>query len=196
MRLERNRSKHTDLFRWLNNERLQNQIGEPSVYGRNSPASRKRVARLIGELQSLSELLSQSRMTQLAVDYWMNAPREIKNQIKKVDELLSQYPTRPVVEISNKDGSGGLYIEYASTGGRPLGEQIAVSHIRRIVNEQALDRIRLCECERWYLATRTDQKSCSAKCRHRIYEQKPDAKARRKIYMKAYYQLKQSGKVK
>lgn len=44
--------------------------------------------------------------------------------------------------------------------------------LRRLLQEQALDALRICEnptCKRWFLAKRSDQKSCTQSCRQKIY---------------------------
>lgn len=60
----------------------------------------------------------------------------------------------------------------------------------------ALDRLSKCICEKWFIARRSSQKSCSSLCRHRLYEQTPAAKANRREYMKKYNRLIRNANVK
>jgi hypothetical protein len=195
MSTKKSKSGHIDLLRWLNQERLLNDFGS-GIYGRNTAASRNRVVRLLRALQNASVELTENVAEGTTRDYWGDPPKALTKRLRVIDEMLYQYPTRPTVEIMNKDGFGGLWIDFGSTHGRPLGEQSAVFTIQRLLNNRELERVQQCKCGRWYYSRRTDQKACSPKCRHKIYEQTPDAKARRKQYMRDYYQLKQSGKVK
>jgi hypothetical protein len=189
------KADYSDLIRWLNNERLENDAGT-GIYGVNSKASRLRLTKLIAALQAAYTELREGVTAGPWRNYWTNAPESLEARIGAIDEMLFEYPARPTIEIRGKDGSGGFYVDFASTHGRPLGEQKAVFAITRVVNEQLILHVRKCNCDRWYFARRADQRSCSPKCRHRLYEQSPEAKERRKQYMRDYYRLKKSGKVK
>jgi hypothetical protein len=65
-----------------------------------------------------------------------------------------------------------------------------------LADDGALSLIRQCACENWFYAKRADQTACSTKCRHMKYEQTESFKAMRRKYMREYYALKKSGKVK
>ena len=78
----------------------------------------------------------------------------------------------------------------------PDGESLAAHSIVRLHTAGLLDRIRQCVCERWFFARFRNQKSCSAVCRHTAYEKSDDFKRKRREYMRRYYLLKQSRKVK
>jgi hypothetical protein len=56
-----------------------------------------------------------------------------------------------------------------------------------------LGRFRQCGCEKWFFA-RGDQKSCSAACRHKRYEQTTGSKRHRRDYMNWFYAMYQSPK--
>ena len=189
------KNRTSNLVLWLNNDKFPGDTGT-GVQGKNTLASRNRLIGLLTDLQHASaELQSMVKKGPLR-NFWNDPPRELTDRLDRIDRRLFEYPARQSVEILEKDGSGGLYLEFGSTCGRPVGEQSAVFEIQSLLNGGQIDRVRQCACKRWYFARRADQKSCSAKCRHRLYEQSPIAKARRQKYMRDYYLLRQSGKVK
>jgi hypothetical protein len=182
-----------DLLRWINDRRPPNRA---QYDAQSTVASRKRVIRILEAIQQVIADLSEHLARGTGRDYWGNCPPELEERIQNIDDLLFEYPTRPTLEIVGKDGRGGLYIDYATSPGRPIGEQCAIFAIRRLVNAGRLDRIRRCDCGNWFLAIRTDQLACSGRCRHRHYEQTVEAKTKRREYNRNYYILKNSGKVK
>jgi hypothetical protein len=79
---------------------------------------------------------------------------------------------------------------------RELWEIVAVQLLLRLADRGALDSIKKCICGVWFIAERRNHQSCSDKCRHKRYEQGESAKQKRRQYMRNYYRLKISGKVK
>ena len=88
------------------------------------------------------------------------------------------------------------FFEDSISGHLPVGESLAAFGVIELTKQKLLDRIRHCICGNWFFARFVHQQSCSAKCRHKNYEQSEDFKAARRIYMRNYYRLKTSGKVK
>ena len=73
-------------------------------------------------------------------------------------------------------------------------ERMAISAINGLLREGLLERVRRClRCGNWYFAKKEDSKYCSRRCQTTTTEQ---AKMKKRAYMKAYYQLQKSGKVK
>ena len=62
-------------------------------------------------------------------------------------------------------------------------EKIA-AHMR---DEMDKIRVRTCHCGNAFIASTRYQKSCSARCRHKLYEKSPEFKAKRRKYMRDYY---------
>jgi hypothetical protein len=100
------------------------------------------------------------------------------------------------VEISYKDWDAVLHFSYANGAGRSTGEQLAVWDVTNLAENGLLEMVRICQCQRWFFARREDQKACSPVCRHKNYEQTEEFKTKRRAYMRGYYALKKSGKVK
>jgi hypothetical protein len=59
-----------------------------------------------------------------------------------------------------------------------------------------LSRVEKCHCGRWYFQRVDSQQFCSAKCRQWQFSKSERFRAHRRAYMRRYYKLKASGKVK
>jgi hypothetical protein len=180
------------LLWWLNNLTGDDQ----GPLGKATKASRARVSHLLREINETSAMLATADVETPDFDFFDFEHQTISPRVHHIQQLLDDYPKWPSVEIAYKDDATVLNIEDGSGRGRPLGEQLAVWDIVRLTNSGDLKRVRQCECAKWYYAKRPEQRACSARCRHKIYEQTDHFKANRRKYMREYYALKQSGKVK
>ena len=115
--------------------------------------------------------------------------------IRFVEKLMRRYPSWPVLGW-DKEGNlsfGRLSHHLKRAEQEEAEAALAVMSLAE-VNE--LIWLRRCLCKKWFFACRKTQKSCSSTCRHRLYEQTDRFRANRRKYMKRYYRLKRSGKVK
>lgn len=176
----------TNVASWLNGEG-----------GRNSVASRKRVVALLENLRKILAIVAS-----MPSDFdWDNAgygahPPEPEGFDRLTTELayrLQEYPTCPFFSV---DVGRKWFIDDGVWGNRPSGESVAAHSIFEIAKAGLLDRIKQCDCGRWYFARFRHQCSCSTACRRRVYEKTQSFKAKRRKYMRKYYHLKNSGKVK
>ena len=164
--------------------------------GKRTKASRSRVLRLVALIQDAESKLALSITQNPDRNLWTACPSDLEEALDSVQETLRIYSMRPVVEIRGKFGEGGLHFDHAAGSSRPLGEQLAVWDITALAQRRQLHMMRECACGMWFYATRSDQRACSAGCRHRTYEQTEAFKEKRRSYMRDYYALKQSGRVK
>jgi len=94
--------------------------------------------------------------------------------------------------------AGGQHIGYASEA-RTGVEPDEIGAVMCVINLGARDElgdVRQCKCKRYFLARRTDQLYCSTKCRVRYHQSSDEFKAKRREYLREWYRLKKSGKVK
>ncbi len=166
-----------------------------------SEPARRRIERLIDALQTLIQLRpsfktierhpSTTGFTRLTI----KMPREAADAIGIVEKLMRRYPSWPVL---GWDGEGNLSFGRLSTQLKRAQEEEAEAAlaVMSLAEVNELIWLRRCLCEKWFFASRKNQRSCSAKCRHRLYEQTEGFKSKRRKYMKRYYRLKQSGRVK
>jgi hypothetical protein len=117
----------------------------------------------------------------------------------ELDGLLARYLVSPRVFPFPE----GFRMFYATTDtkGKPRSEgerdEIAAAMcVLRLAVSDELDRVRKCDCEKYFLARRLDQIYCSTKCRVRYNQSSEEFKAKRRKYLREWYRLKKSGKVK
>jgi hypothetical protein len=134
-----------------------------------------------------------------AFDLHQCAPKKFA---KEVDGLLEELNTRfeefgasPLMML---DSQGKFVLSRSMMGSRrrSMVEAMLAHDITSLMSDGLLNRIRLCICNAWFFARSDRQRSCSGKCRHKLYEQSEKYKVKRKNYNHAYYLLKKSGKVK
>jgi hypothetical protein len=119
-------------------------------------------------------------------------PRRVARLLEELNTRLENYPRVPALLIEN----GAWNFETYPWGERPALEALVAGWLVRLASEHLLDRVRRCICQRWFFAERNNRKSCSPKCRHKLYERTEEYKQARREYMRKYYRLKISGKVK
>ena len=164
--------------------------------GQPTKASRQRIVALILALKEAYALLASIEKDNPNVDYFDDMPQVLAAKLRHVQTMLDDYPKWPMIELAYADTAPILNISDASGGKHPFGEQVAVWDLTALVQEGRLEFVRQCNCKKWFFARRLDQQNCSPGCRHRTYEQTESFKAKRREYMRNYYKLKQSGKVR
>jgi hypothetical protein len=167
---------------WLNGE-------QPEHSGKNTRTSRKRILDLIDCIRETLEEIDKNPGRDLI---WFHG-KKLGKLISELDCRVSEYTLEPFCDI---DCDSTLFIDEAVSGRVPAGESVAAHGVFELLKQGLLDRIRCCVCGRWFFARFAHQRSCSAACRHKVYEQSEEFKANRRIYMRNYYRLKTSGKVK
>lgn len=178
------------MLRLLNMELV---VDSNPYWGKRTNASRIRLLTLMEKMTEAASIMASTVRKEPLRDRQGKCPPPVAKVLEQIQELLDEYPATPRVGIGENDG---LHFDTWTVSSRPIGEQIAVSELLAIAESQRLDLIRRCTCGLWFSANRHDQKACSATCRHKTYEQTDDFKKKRRDYMRGYYKLKQSGKVK
>ncbi|MGA8734345.1 MAG: hypothetical protein WB558_10530 [Terriglobales bacterium] len=150
-------------------ELLQKERAIHSLASSRTGAERQRAARLIA---SISE--SPLELNDLLLRYWVS-PRLMFLEDGPQITYFSTGKTRDTVE---------------------MGEIGAVMCVTYLGSRDELDRVRKCQCGKYFLAHRLDQLYCQTKCRVRYHQSTDDFKAKRRKYQREWYHLKKSGKVK
>src|ERR1019366_7258318 len=161
---------------WLNGQQAEHN-------GKNTGASRRRIEDLIDCIrETLAEIdKNQDR------DLISFPGKELSRLMNELDLRIGEYQLEPSCYI---DCDNKLFIDEAVIGRVPPGESVAAHGVFELMKQGLLDRIRLCTGGRWFFARFAHQKSCSAACRHKIYEQSDEFKVKRRAYMRNYYRLK------
>jgi hypothetical protein len=119
----------------------------------------------------------------------------LRRSINVLNGRLRQFSAAPSISV---DAAGELVLGRSmKRSGRLFVMEANVTYqVLLLLTHGMLDRVRQCICGKYFFATRDISRSCSAKCRHKLYEQSETYKAKRKTYNREIYLLKKSGKVK
>lgn len=178
---------HESLTSWLNGENDWQGIDE--AY-RNGPESIERISDLLALVKRETLAFEASAPDMYPYFYGsVDAPTPLEKrgvivQFSAISRAMSDYATVPFLAFQPKTklwGIGqrpaglGTPMSFGLTGvrGRPYGEVMAAHGILVLARSGALDRIRRCDCDRWYYAKRVDGVACSGTCRKRIHDKKP-----------------------
>ena|SRR5215471_2434693 len=170
---------------WLNNH-----LPRPCY----TEAACRRIEQLVFALQNVCDVTVRWR-GQRSGRAMLRIPPETATAIDTVVKLIRRYPEWPVLGWDSKGN-----ISFGSDRGplkrRDEEEAEAAFAVVKLAEVNELTWLRRCLCGTWFFARRKAQKSCSANCRHKLYERTEAFKAKRRRYMRQYYQLQRSGKVK
>lgn len=166
-----------------------------------SRSSLTRVLALITALQEASKQLKEEWDTLSA--------GELKTDIDVVNianELLAAYQTKPVVRFTREfdlaEGAGDdsrsyLQIDSVIQSKQPFREQIVVRMIIDMINRKKFYLLRQCGvCNTWFLASRSDQVTCSVRCRDKVYRQTEEYKLKQRELMRKKYHEQKKAKTK
>lgn len=123
----------------------------------------------------------------------------VKDLLLKLGEQFSHYPVQyyPEEESDELGGSRIVLQPQYPAEEFPGGEVMAIVQVQDLISSGIFEELQQCSvCSTWFMMARSDQQTCSARCRHKLYEKTPEAQAKRREYMRGYYRLKKSGKVR
>jgi hypothetical protein len=118
----------------------------------------------------------------------------MRRLMEELNARLDEYPTSVVFYINR--GREWVFDDGAVAGKRPAMESVAVHNAIELARRGLLPRLVSCECGRWFFARFAHQRFCSTRCRKRHHSCSEGFKAARRAYMRRYYRLKVSGKVR
>jgi hypothetical protein len=170
-----------NLVQWLNGE---------ADFGKSTKPSRSRVLSFMSLFQDVMKAIESAPSGDL-ISY--PTPR-LNTLMNKLNRQLDEYPTYFGFYI---DCGREWALENGVVGGRfSAGESIAMHGAIELAKLNLLSRVENCRCGRWFFARFRHQHFCSKKCRKKQNESSEQFKAARREYMRRYYRLKQSGKVR
>ena len=170
--------------------------GKTWSYTIADPKGVPRIIELIRLILDLERIVREYRDPTLDVKaalLW-SGPKEATSLRITLDKILSGYKYSPAVtpEIWSGTLSWGLENNSRRTNGEAQMAELVID----LSKSGMLNRIRLCQCGKWFFARRRDSLSCSAKCRKAEYEMTETRIQKRRENARKYYWLHQSGKVK
>jgi hypothetical protein len=177
-----------NLLTWLNGE-------IPTRY--YSRPARRRIEGFITALQTLIRRRLQFRplSTKTPGRLLVQMPKDAFHSIRIVQRVIERYPSWPVL-MWDPENNLSFGEDFRGMGAADQEEAEAVHSAMRLAEVNELTSLARCPCGRWFFAIRRTQRSCSSNCRHRLYEQTEQFKAKRRKYMRQYYRLQHSGKVR
>lgn len=162
---------------------------------KNTKASRNRIHALITAIQELNKLLKEGPYYDRLNTFVHN--KKFASKVQRLqDEINTRLERYPTVPCLLADTGNILVAEDSISGACPVGESVAAYDVLDLAKMGLVDRISLCICGKYFFQNLENQRFCSGPCRHKNYEQSEEFKARRREYMRKYYKLKTSGKVK
>jgi hypothetical protein len=171
------------LVAWLN--------GEPTPsWEVTSRVSRQRVLDFIDNFREVLEAIKSAP----SWDLINNPTPKLSRLMNELNARLDEYPTSVAFYINH--GREWVFDDGAVAGRRPAIESIAIHNSIELARRGLLQRIVACECGRWFFAKFKHQRFCGSRCRKRHHQSSEAFKAARRVYMRRYYRLKVSGKVK
>jgi hypothetical protein len=109
----------------------------------------------------------------------------------RLNRQLRSYLQFPQVRLAADLRS---FIIFETEGSALYSEHMVIDALGGLLREGLLERVRRCRrCSRWYFAKKQDSKYCRRQCQTMTTE---ESREKKRVYMKSYYRLKKTGKVK
>jgi hypothetical protein len=115
---------------------------------------------------------------------------------ERLNRRLSTFTNAPWID-PHEFYEGNL-ISWTVTEDSPVAIVSAqINWVLDLINQRAVHKIRRCQqCRKWYFGRFSHQEFCSNLCRDKHHAGTEAFRERRRKYMRDYYRLKKSGKVK
>ena len=160
-------------------------------------ASKERVSRIIQLLRNQQEYLNQliarprdQRLAEMLVRNFIQFNSEL-------NERLLRYKIIPQIDPL---GPGPMLHFLAADGNRlsreDWAEDSAVMGALQLVQQNQIESVRECTCQRFFVPERIDQRFCSVKCRVKAHQSSGEFKAKRRAADRERYRLHRDGSVK
>jgi hypothetical protein len=123
-----------------------------------------------------------------------NVSRMLKDrcgeEIKEINQLLQTLTVRPSLYLEPE--GRGLVVRTDAAANQEFSWDVAnaLLAVVQLIEREEMDTLRRCDCGKWYFASRSDQKSCSATCRQRRHASSPEFRATRRAYRKTVNEMK------
>jgi hypothetical protein len=192
------------VVKWINNE------GLPWPKQKSEPPFRPtdgyhRITSLIRAFQDAAHDLKDPARAPLYCSEDLN--RELPAPLSRINVILERYrliPFCPTVQADLRrwqvlwfpSRTGSRSPKAEESGWLHAGEIEVLQQVLTMAAEGTVGYLAACRCGRWYVRRRLDQTFCRSECRTEFRRSSETWKAHRRAYMRRYYRLKVSGKVK
>jgi len=169
---------------------------------------RNRVLALMEKMKRLAAIYDAQRTNPAAERHTLmdivrlDPPAEAAALQDEINRELAHYPVRHAVSGATQHDrglwilpqnirDGGDVAASRRAGEFTVTESEAVGMLVSLAADGLLDRIRRCGwrgCEKWFIASRRDQRFCSESCKRKHQRSSPEFKAHRAEYMRKRYE--------
>jgi hypothetical protein len=122
--------------------------------------------------------------------------KRFREHYERLNKRLLSFTHAPLIELNEfYEGNPITWNVAEDSPVAPLGSQIG--WFIELIKQGVILKIRRCQqCGKWYFARFSHQEFCNGLCRAKHHAGTEAFKERRRKYMRDYYRLKKSGKVK
>lgn len=146
-----------------------------------TPESREDLGFSIESKKRILDLLQEFRFNVGAIERSARAQSRKTGLITLSMNALAPYATYITLVFDLAKREWQSIVQPAEHNIYPAYETLAAYGIAELTKLGGLDRLRSCDCGRWYFAPREKSPACSTACRKQYWDQKPENKAARKV---------------
>jgi hypothetical protein len=161
---------------------------------RISKASQLRIRSLLDQTIRVDQLLEMIMSSRTGWGPAGFAP--VREAIDALNRHFAEYPSVVGIEYDSDFRQQPYFSEHVSSVFHGVTEGVVARYIFHLAEDRLISNFRECLCGKLFFAKRSDQKSCKALCRHKLYEQTEEFKAKRREKMRERYRLHKEGRVK
>jgi hypothetical protein len=156
--------------------------------------SLKQIQETLSLKPPLSSVPNQGGIHTIASHLSQQLKDRCEEEIDEINRLLEKLTVRPWLYLAPEGRSVEVRIEASPNREFSYDVANALLTVMRLIERKELDTLRRCDCGKWYFASRSDQKSCSATCRQRRHARSPEFRATRRAYRKTLNEMKKQPK--
>ena len=143
----------------------------------------------IAEYPTLHRLNVARRQEKLPPEFW--------DSHQRVNEALANFAFAPQIDLQELEDGKRVSWSLITEDNRIVIPPVQVRWLVQLIDQGAILKIRSCQqCTSWFFARFSHQVFCKNSCRTKHLAGSPKYKEKRRKYMRGYYKLKTSGKVK
>jgi hypothetical protein len=156
----------------------------------NFVASAKQIQATLLLKPPLSSVPNPGGIRAIASHLTQQLKERCEKEIDEINQSLQKLTVRPWLYLEPE--GRGLEVRIEAEANQEFSWDVAnaLLAVVQLIEREELDTLRRCDCGKWYFASRSDQKSCSATCRQRRHASSPEFRATRRAYRKTVNEMK------
>jgi hypothetical protein len=138
--------------------------------------TRERVLSVIACIRMLMERIDQTAGWPMNPE---EMPSDLWDAFNDLNGMLGRYTSTPMF-FPLKSTASGWEVSDVRVPDRPAQESHAVRAVIELAKQNKLQRLRSCDCGRWYFVKFSHQRFCSAECRIKFWESSEERKVQKR----------------